>query len=323
MSPNTTSVRKIQTPGLTAQDIKLIAIISMLLDHIGYAILIRLPGMANLTSATNSVYSILRCLGRPAFPIYCFMLVEGIMHTRSPLKYAARMLGFAIVSEIPFDLAFYGTPLWKDHQNVYWTLLLGVLMLWAFKTLDEKGTGPVPKLLLKILPLIIVPGYAFWRTRNTLIHKSLSFPLPQVVLYWAAGVITLIVVFALINYIYREYSERTALILCADLIITSVTALIADLCKTDYRSAGIIAIAAMYMFKKNDIDRIISGGVVLTLLSHPIEIASVLAIPFISRYNHERGRGMKYLFYLFYPAHLIILYLIARLLGLWVVPEVI
>lgn len=323
MSSSTTSVRKIHTPGLTAQAIKVVAMISMLLDHIGYSVIIRLPDMADTTSATYSIYSILRCLGRPAFPIFCFMLVEGIMHTRSPLKYAARMLVFALVSEIPFDLAFYGNPLWNNHQNVYWTLMLGVLMLWAFKVLDEKGTGPVPKPLLRILPLIILPAYAVWRTRDALTRKINTSLFLPVVLYVAAGVLTLIIVFIFINYIYRKYSERTALILCADLIILSVTALIADLCKTDYKSAGIIAIAAMYMYRKNDVERIISGGIVLTLLSHPIEIASILALPFISNYNHERGRGIKFLFYVFYPLHLLILYLIARLLGLWITPEVI
>lgn len=323
MSSDNASVRIIQKPGLTAQAIKVIAILSMLLDHIGYAVLIRVPAMSDIHSTVNTVYSILRLLGRPAFPIYCFMLVEGIMHTRSPLKYASRMLLFAVLSEVPFDLAFYGQPFWKDHQNVYWTLLLGVLMLWVFRILDEKGTGIIPAAVLKPAVLILVPASTVWYVRRVISRKVYTAMFPPVVLYVGAGVLMLIVIYLFINYIYSKDSERTALILCADLIIMSAAAMLADLLKMDYKAAGIVAIAAMYMVRKNDVDRIIAGGVVLTLMSHPIEIATVLAIPFISRYNHERGHGMKYLFYLFYPVHLLILYLIARLLGLWIVPEVI
>ena len=75
-------------------------------------------------------------MGRLAFPIYCFLLVEGFLHTHDFKKYALRMLGFALISEWPFDWAFFSGVYW-GHQNVYFTLLLGLL---AMKALDTSQT---------------------------------------------------------------------------------------------------------------------------------------------------------------------------------------
>ena len=78
----------------------------------------------------------MRLVGRLAFPIYCFLLVEGFLHTHDLKKYALRMLGFALISEGPFDWAFFSGVYW-GHQNVYFTLLLGLL---AMKALDTSQT---------------------------------------------------------------------------------------------------------------------------------------------------------------------------------------
>lgn len=109
--------------GLSQEGLKAIACVTMLLDHIGA---IFVPGYYT--------YYILRILGRIAFPIYCFLLVEGVYHTRSPRKYALRLSLGAVISEIPFDLAFYGGPT-LAHQNVMLTLLLGFCVVEAGKRL--------------------------------------------------------------------------------------------------------------------------------------------------------------------------------------------
>ena len=105
--------------GLSQEALKLIACMTMLLDHIGIVIL---PSTG------------LRIIGRIAFPIYCFLLAEGIAHTRNPKKYGLRLLIGALLAELPFDLLFYG-GLTFAHQSVMVTLLLGFLMaMWMKKT---------------------------------------------------------------------------------------------------------------------------------------------------------------------------------------------
>lgn len=104
---------------LTQEALKLIACMTMLLDHIG----------ATILPSTG-----LRIIGRISFPIFCFLLAEGIAHTRNPKRYGLRLLTGALLAEIPFDLLFYG-GLTLAHQSVMITLLLGFLMaMWMKKT---------------------------------------------------------------------------------------------------------------------------------------------------------------------------------------------
>ncbi len=71
----------------------------------------------------------LTCIGRLAYPIFAFMLVEGYFHTRSLKKYALRLLAFALISEIPFNLMYSSSVVYPFHQNVIWTLLIGLGMI--------------------------------------------------------------------------------------------------------------------------------------------------------------------------------------------------
>ena len=120
--------------------LKTIACITMLVDHIGASCIeagLLLPelergevsGGAWDQLSLFQLDRVLRFTGRLAFPIFCFLLVEGFVHTRDVKKYVRRLFLFAFISEVPFDLAFFCTPFALDHQNVYWTLALGVLAM--------------------------------------------------------------------------------------------------------------------------------------------------------------------------------------------------
>lgn len=93
--------------------LKIIACVTMLLDHLGAVFF---PGAG------------LRIIGRLAFPIYAFLLCEGFAYTRNPTKYCLRLLLVAMMAELPFDYLFYGGLTW-EHQSVMVTLVLGAGMI--------------------------------------------------------------------------------------------------------------------------------------------------------------------------------------------------
>lgn len=109
---------------LTGFQLKLLATAAMLADHIAAVVLIPVFDTSALTF-------ILRAVGRLAFPLYCFLLVQGFSHTRSRGRYALRLGLFALLSELPFDLAFNGCLIELRDNNVFFTLLLSFLLLWA------------------------------------------------------------------------------------------------------------------------------------------------------------------------------------------------
>ena len=81
----------------------------------------------------------LTCIGRLAFPIYAFMIVEGYFNTRNLKKYVLRLLVFAIISEIPFNIAMGSRLFYPIHQNVLWSFLIAIgLIHWNEKVKGKK-----------------------------------------------------------------------------------------------------------------------------------------------------------------------------------------
>ena len=107
--------------GLSQEALKAIACLTMLLDHIGAMFV--------------GGYT-LRIIGRIAFPIFCFLMAEGAYYTKNPRKYALRLVIGALLSEIPFDLAFR-RGLTLQTQSVMLTLLLGFLAIEAIQKTDN------------------------------------------------------------------------------------------------------------------------------------------------------------------------------------------
>lgn len=159
--------------------LKLIACVTMLVDHIG-AVFVPWIG--------------LRVIGRLAYPIYCFLLAEGAVRTRDPKKYAIRLAVGMVLAELPYDLLFYGGLTWA-HQSVMVTLLLGFGMMMAIDKVRTVGLKFVLAvgfaLAAELLNtdyggtgIFIIALFAVTRERK---DRVLLQTLGQALVWWTAG----------------------------------------------------------------------------------------------------------------------------------------
>lgn len=211
--------------GLDGFVLKSIAMVAMLIDHMGAVLFPQYLGM--------------RMIGRIAFPIYCFLLVEGAMHTSDIRKYELRLFLFALVSELPFDLAFQGT-IDFNHQNVFFTLLLGVIGI----DLAQRWKSKLNTILIFIILVIV-----------------------------------------------------------------------AEFLRTDYGGSGIVFIFFYYLlYQKKVVKQLAFVLENYLLYGSGVQIYASFAVLPMLLYNGKKGPSLKYVFYVFYPAHLLILYLISRVM---------
>ena len=151
---------------LSGSALKMIAVITMLIDHIG-AVLLSMYQPAQkilftLFGREYTVYLIFRDIGRAAFPIFCFLLLEGFRHTRSRFLYGRNLLLFALLSEIPWNLMFTNT-LRYERQNVFFTLFLGYLAFCAIEYFWETPWLQLSSLLALLGISIILHADYGWR----------------------------------------------------------------------------------------------------------------------------------------------------------------
>lgn len=111
-------------PGLSSFFLRILALLATACDYAGLAMLPRHPS--------------LRLVGRLAFPIFCFLLVQGFVHTRDRRHYALRLLALALLCEIPFDILHFGIPFAPIEQNAVFSLLLSLETLEILRRL--RGT---------------------------------------------------------------------------------------------------------------------------------------------------------------------------------------
>ena len=245
-----------QIQGLSQERLKLIACITMLLDHVGATVVLECFYETTGESKAQllQVYEVLRTVGRLAFPIYCFLLAEGAYHTLNPNRYALRLFVGAVLAEIPYDLALYGEIAW-NHQSVMVTLLLGFLMLEVIKK--------TPRMVLKLLA--IVPF--------ALLADQLSTD------YGSSGILV-IALFALT----RELPYR-----------------------------GLLQFLCIWcIFSPNHLMALNwLGGFSVTI--QELAAFAVLPIALYSGQKSTSNKAVQWAFYLFYPVHLMVLYLVGTI----------
>lgn len=262
---------------INADVLKITAVVTMLIDHIGAGIFLRMiqagiyPFGLDFERA-KTLYYATRHIGRQAFPIYCFLLVQGLIHTRNIFKYMLSLGIFGILSEIPFDIALKvkadvtstqivhllneNAEIVYKSCNVYFTLFIGLAVIWMMKQIEDRLFTEDPFSPLGFTaknPLYMIPYF-----------------IPAV-----AG------------------------------------AAFAYVVDTDYDFWGITLIAILFVFRKNQIIASVLGY--LFLMNLESERWAAFAFILILFYNGKRGvisNKFKYAFYAFYPVHLIGIYLV-------------
>lgn len=148
---------------LTGAVLKNIACFTMFIDHFFAVLVFNYMTLHPVNGAWDpqieKVYRIGRDIGRISFVLFTYLIVEGFVYTRSRARYLLRLFLFALLSEIPFDLAFSGEVADWSGQNIYWTLFLGVLMLTCWEYLGQYRGAWIPAARLVVLVLSCVTAF--------------------------------------------------------------------------------------------------------------------------------------------------------------------
>lgn len=232
---------------VTAFEIKVIAIVTMLIDHIGLAFFLSSP-----------YYLIFRLIGRISFPLFAWAIANGAHHTKNVKHYMARLFVFAFISQIPYLLFHQHRDSSFFQFNIFFTLFLGLIVIFLLNRIKNE-----------YFRALLIVSAAF-------MAEVFHFE------YGAAGLLTIVV-------FYLFFADLKKAFIYLIVIFSSIYLLPVIL---EYKIAGRVNVDAV-------------------ILMQPLAVVSIL---FISRYNQKEGLKLKYIFYIFYPLHLFILYLIQTLL---------
>jgi len=217
---------------LDGTTLKIIAMISMVFDHVGDMFFpdVMWP----------------RMIGRLAMPVFSFCIAEGFSYTKDKMKYLCRLGAFALISEIPFDLAFEG-KIGFSHQNIMLSFFLAAAALLLYDRIQGNED-------------------------QERIHSSV----------W-----------------------KTVFGVCAVLAVSVLSFLL----RADYTFFAVIAVFLFYVFRSKH--PLIRAGIGVAFLSITRTIGYYCATGFsfipLAMYNGKKGKGLKWMFCLFYPGHLLLL----------------
>lgn len=225
---------------MNINQIKYLAVISMLCDHIAYAFL----------PSSSTIYMAMRMFGRIAAPSMCFVLAQGFIHTSNRKKYFIRLFVFALISQLPFSYFGFGSYT-GPIGNVIFTLACAFAIMAVIENINKIGRVPA---IVAIVLLLFLSMLSDW-----LVFAPM---------------------FTLSIYLNKDSKDRQAL---------------------GYLIVSLISFAAGTYFA-------IKNGQIWQYQFW--QLGTVLVIPIIYAYNGKPGSKAafnKWFFYIFYPAHLMIL----------------
>lgn len=155
---------------LTTTGLRIIGTIFLAAGTYGAMMQTRLLGAGNMTNnqlldlieqnpdvmAGSALSLVLQMLGACALPVFVFMLVEGVIHTSHYGKYMLRVLGLAVLCQLPYNLVMTGNLLYMNRMNPVYALFMCMIMLYFFRTFTQKN---VKHILLKIVAFV---GVYLW-----------------------------------------------------------------------------------------------------------------------------------------------------------------
>lgn len=201
--------------GISGFGLKMIAVITMFIDHFAAIIIARAltdygTYFVNVDNYHTwyTIYEVMRLIGRMAFPIYCYLLVEGFHYTKNATKYALRLFLFALISEIPFDIALNGTILEFQYNNVFFTLWLGLLAVMGIDFLRRHTIIHTQNIALQYL-------LTFFRGIGLMAIVLFAMGIAEFLLctdYGAAGVAAIVAIYLLRNHPMAGFTAAVILL---------------------------------------------------------------------------------------------------------------
>ena len=300
--------------GLNRGNLKMIALFCMTLDHIAAIVL---NAWLNTFSKDSFAYTcdmvliiLLRLIGRLAFPIFCFFIVEGLLHTRNIYKYAFRLFLLALISEIPFDISHSNRLFDFKNQNVFWTLLFGLIAIYCIDGIYRKFKLKRAVRYLFIFGITLLACIVVY----TLKSDYGAFGISTIVIIYLAereeyffspvinGLVLFIYYFVIINtdeINLGEFEKFSKIAIAVYLIFV----LIVSTC----------AFCLAIFIKDKNQRKMYAACVTLSSMS-PDELAAMANVFLMKYYNGEKGKKIGWLFYLYYPLHLAVLAGVCKLL---------
>ena len=281
------SCLSLKEKGLTVEQLKIIAIVTMFIDHFAAVLFpyFQLSYVHNQSSFFwyQLAITLMRLIGRVAFPIFAFLIVNGFYHTSNRKNYLIRLGVFALVSEPFFDFALFGTWFETTHQNVFFTLALGLLAIWGYDNISRENRrnyiGGLFVACIGFLALNLKTDYDFY------------------------GILTIFLI-----YLFFENFKRMSIALIGLNVVLYAAQL------------SVWSLIPPFVLRNYGLQ--LQGGYGLGIqvtfyLLFISQLFSLLALFILKYYNGEKGNSVnKYFFYAFYPVHLFVLGLILYLLQL-------